>query len=374
MKTKITKNLLTVSAIFSVMGCGSGNESDQNDVKHFDFPKNKGEIINGNPAEHSSFPSIVAMIDNEGSEWCSGTLIKPDFVITAAHCIPYNAKNRKIVYGVSDVYEPCDECVHEIAQVKANQEYFPFKNYGLNDIGWLLLKEPITNAVTAEVLPEELFDVALHTGDIVQIAGYGNDSYGSYGYLNSANVPIIDFLTADGSVNGFFEGKPGKGYSLLEMVVGLDDVTAPNLCYGDSGGPTYVEYNGSIFLTGVTSRVPPGKEVECGHGAVVGLPGHYQDLTEKVYLELKNSAIGEGGSGGSDGSGGNSGSGNGGSGNVGDGSAETSSYADEPIVMLDRPSCSYSNNGYSHNKNNNNMEYGLLLGMAGLLGFRRRRD
>ena len=366
---KMKNNSLTIGAILSVVGCVSETGLNQENVKPFDSPKKEGEVINGNPAEYSSFPSIVALAGHDGSEWCSGTLIKPDFVITAAHCIPYDPGSRTIVYGVSDISQPCDGCVHEIALVKAHPEYNPSHNYGLDDIGWVLLKEPIQDAVTAEILPESVFSSALHVDDIVQIAGYGNDSNGFYGYLNSAEVPIIDFLTATGSVNGKFENKYTGSESLLkEMVVGLDNTAAPNLCYGDSGGPTYVEYNGSLFLTGVTSRVPPGKPIECGHGAVVSLPGHYQELTEKVYLELLKckgdpDCSGNGGSGGSAGTGAG-GSDVGGSG----GSAGFPGYAEEPFVMLDRTNCNYSG------KQNDNSGYGLLLGMAGLLGFRRRKD
>ncbi|MBU0470047.1 MAG: trypsin-like serine protease [Nanoarchaeota archaeon] len=376
------KKLLTLSSALLMFSCGSETK-----INSFDFPKKNPHIINGTLTDQSQFPSVAALIDYYGSEWCSGTLIKPDFIITAAHCIPSTPTSMKVVYGVSDIYQSCEDCKHEIALVKANPNYDFNGDYGWNDIGWVLLKEPIKDAVTAEVLPEKWFSSVLHIGDLVKIAGYGNDSNWNSGFLNSAEAPIIDFFTSAGSVNGNFNRNGNlnrsdgfrssfeQGASMLEMVVGLDDTGAPNLCYGDSGGPTYVEYNGSVFLTGITSRIPPGKPAECGHGAVVGLPGHYQKITEEVYLELKNCRdygdCGEEGGAGGGGAGGN-GVGDGGAGGSDSGGSSIGfpEPSEEPFVMLDRTACNYSKD----DKENSGAGYVLLLGMAGLLGLRRRKN
>ena len=94
---------------------------------------------------------------------------------------------------------------------------------------------------------------------------------------------------------------------------------------GDSGGPTYIEADGKEYLTGITSRVPPGMPQQCGHGAVVTLPGAFSDLTNERYSALLKcrdegdcSDVYDGNIGGGNGEGGN---GEGGSGAGGNGEA-----------------------------------------------------
>lgn len=334
-------------------------------VSYFNQPENETYVINGTPAEHAQFPSIVAMIDLYGSQRCSGTLIRPDLVLTAAHCIPPSPSVINIVYGSSDIYQPCDNCLHSVAEAVAHEEYDYNKAYGQNDIGWVLLDKPIEDAVTAEVLPESLFSSALHVDDIVKIVGYGVNSGWTSGRLFYGEAPITKF---------FKDGMPTNDSAELieEMVAGLDNPNTPNLCYGDSGGPTYLEYKESVFVTGVTSRVPPDVPVECGHGAVVGLPGHYEELTNQKYEELKKcrdegGCYGSGGSGGIEagGSGGSGVSGAGGSSNGAGGNVEVP-VSDEFFVVSD-DGCSCSGG------KNKNSDLGFLVGAAVIACIARRK-
>src|SRR5437870_4169995 len=66
----------TLLALFLV-GCGSAENVDSTG-------ENRGSIVGGTAT--SSFPAVGALTKN-GSPFCSGTLIAPRKVATAAHCL-----------------------------------------------------------------------------------------------------------------------------------------------------------------------------------------------------------------------------------------------------------------------------------------------
>jgi len=261
-------------------------------------PQNDTDVINGQEALHKEFPTIVALTRNNGkSEFCSGTLLKADLVLTAAHCIEsMSLKHSHVVYGHENILNCDKNCILSMHSARAHPDYVK-NNDVWYDIALILLEDKIPNATTAKLLPYDDYIPLLDDNSVVTIAGYGraytpgppqpppppkftirldpklgirfiqlNASYTS-GVLFSAEVPII-------SRNDY------------EIHVGEDDPTAPNACYGDSGGPIYVNNNGITYVTGVASRIPPNKPIECGHGVLYSLPGLYVDWIEKTYVEL----------------------------------------------------------------------------------------
>src|SRR3989344_5725901 len=98
---KMKKNIGMFSLCVLPLACSYVDDVD-NDVKagNPDQPQSETEVINGIPAEYTDFPSIVALADAYGGEMCTGTMIKEDLVLTAAHCIPYI---ESAVYGESEI-------------------------------------------------------------------------------------------------------------------------------------------------------------------------------------------------------------------------------------------------------------------------------
>lgn len=363
---KSTSAALLVSSISLMAGCRGAGDSEEAEINAADFPGHETQVINGTPGLHEDFPSIIAMT-YFGLEMCTGTLIRPDFILTAAHCVPYL---EKAVYGLSDISEACDDCSRDVFLAVDHASFDPYQDYFWKDVGWALLEKPFENAVTAEILPKEAFPQALEVGKMVTIAGYGENGVMDSGNLFYGVVPITSFFTENGPVSNPFQ-------SLEEMAVGLDDPAAPNLCYGDSGGPTYIEIDSKKYLTGITSRIPPDMPQQCGHGAVVTLPGAFANLTDERYLALLKCRDegdcsdvygGVGGSGGGSGIGGNNEGGNDESGGGGGARNPLPENHREPFVMIGDTDCNYS--GRSGRDEN-----GLLLLLAPLLlyGLRKRK-
>lgn len=51
------------------------------------FNGNNQYIIGGRIASNQEFSSVVALVDNEGRSFCTGNLIAPDIIATAGHCV-----------------------------------------------------------------------------------------------------------------------------------------------------------------------------------------------------------------------------------------------------------------------------------------------
>ncbi|MBK7825352.1 trypsin-like serine protease [Nannocystis sp.] len=216
-------------------------------------------IVGGEAAEGFEWASVVAVLtpdpdDKTFGHLCSGTLVAPRIVLTAAHCIPPNADASKIeVYFGTQMTshqratgkrfglhpDACvDECEPEamdfafveIAQDVAGVKFIPPLTSQADWDFAMVRQQPITLVGFGAVRDDEVKGAAPLRED-------------ERGYKRSV-VTIIDKFTAHGEE--VIAGSPGK-----------------DTCGGDSGGPAFVQVeDGSWRQVGVTSRgVRP-----CGSG------------------------------------------------------------------------------------------------------------
>ncbi|GAA1293196.1 S1 family peptidase [Saccharothrix xinjiangensis] len=215
-------------------------------------------IVGGTPT--SDFPDCVAVGSATG--WCcSGTLVAPDAVVTAAHCARGGCGQR--VFSGEDVRAP--------GRVVAVREAVVHPSYGASgphgDIAVLLLAEPLGTAPRA-IAPAG----ALGGASFVRLVGYGNTDFQGrtgYGRRREVDVPLAGNLPGYGA-------DPGT-----EFVAG-----APNLdrdsCNGDSGGPAYVRVGEGWLLAGATSRATDNSVRPCGDGGIYTLVSSYAEWVGSV--------------------------------------------------------------------------------------------
>ncbi|MEM7152440.1 MAG: trypsin-like serine protease [Myxococcota bacterium] len=190
----------------------------------------------GQQVETCGFPSVVAVADDVDA-YCSGTLVAPDVVLFAGHCILElgDIPPTRMLFGESVTAParsiPVTDCAYHPEFTTPNQQ----PNH---DVAYCLLAEavedvpiiPIAAGCELEGLVEGIEGTAV---------GFGADSIegSGFGLKRQVSFEISEVDTADGGLWG----------------MGADQDTQ-GICGGDSGGPLFARLaDGQLRLVGVAS-------------------------------------------------------------------------------------------------------------------------
>lgn len=164
---------------------------------------------------------------------CSGTLIAPNVVITADHCLDgqltvslgENMGQGEEIDVIQTIYPPS----------KSNEKMY-------RDIGLLVLEKDSTNDYLKVVSPQ----AKLKTGSFVEKFGYGDDTQGRFGRFENYNV-----LYQSPKICGLWRMTAAEYKTYSACYGGYKGQTA---CPGDSGGPGLTRINGERTLFSVSSK------------------------------------------------------------------------------------------------------------------------
>ena len=231
---------LLVAGLCAAAGCQMFELDQERAV-----PAAPAGITNGEPTNYESWQGVVGVVwidDYWGPLACSGSLIAPNVVLTAGHCVwdAYTGMDFRDtpeeyeIRGGADVYTDGEwfhlaEVVEAIVHPDWDGWLEPESPSTSVDIGMLLLDEEITEIEHYRLREPPEPEV----GTPGTIVGYGNS------------------LDGDFTTQGIHRMGQTTVLELTETFIQLGDPCG--LCHGDSGGGFFTEQDGEQVLTGINS-------------------------------------------------------------------------------------------------------------------------
>jgi V8-like Glu-specific endopeptidase len=224
-------------------------------------------ISGGAPTAIATAPWDVALIQRD--TLCSGSLISPIWVLTAAHCMKgVQAGDIAAYSGLSDITQRGPANQMAVVGVFTHPQWDP-ATYA-NDLALLQLQTPVAQSANVRVIPlPDSADPATWPakGSAAGISGWGSTSVTGQAssVLQGASVQVLGG-PADSQC-----GKYGSSFSSTRSICAGMPAGGIDTCQGDSGSGLVVALGDVPTLAGVTSA---------GEGcAEADFPGIYTRVT-----------------------------------------------------------------------------------------------
>lgn len=212
-------------------------------------------IVNGEPTG-SAYGNVGALLFDyfkDGisgdDEWCTGSLIAPTIFLTAAHCVVSSYTPRGSQFYVSfssDLYSKQFKYIKATGYVYDPQ--YGHDQANLHDLALIFLPANSTRGITPLELPP--------AGYLDQLSAQGKLSKALFinvGYGTSATLTGPPGFPYDGLRKTSKSEFRGLTQTWLGLLMNTNATGEGGDCYGDSGGPKFLDGNPNMVLATVTT-------------------------------------------------------------------------------------------------------------------------
>jgi secreted trypsin-like serine protease len=193
-----------------------------------------GKVIGGEDARIDDHPWQVALlvswiVDPVKAQFCGGSLVQPNWVVTAAHCVDGGTK-REDVHVLSGADKLSDTAAKRsnVEAIFVHEAYDPDTQD--NDVALLKLRDSVKGS-TIETVSASDEEEVVKWGETARVTGWGvaDDGFPSP-QLKVVGVPLQSRNKCNGPAS--YDGRITQN-----MLCAGQDAGGSDSCQGDSGGP-----------------------------------------------------------------------------------------------------------------------------------------
>lgn len=235
------------------------------------------KIVGGNNANEHSWPWQAGLILKGYGQYCAGSLINNQWILTAAHCNDFNLVRFEVHLGFDNITQTINENpkgrVYNPIVAKSHPN---FNSDTLeNDVALIKLDKPVE--YTAEIKPICLPNKQVKDGEEGYVIGWGTQAADGNGYssdlLKQVKVPI----RPDNDCTSIYYSNYKVDTQICAGVASPGNYK--DSCQGDSGGPYFMndQNEGSYYQVGIVSY-----GIQCGGDGVYTDVFAYKDWIKQV--------------------------------------------------------------------------------------------
>ena len=240
----------------------------------------QAKIVGGSKAAEGDYPWMVAIAEKSAEslfdrQFCGGSLITPNWVLTAAHCMEGETPGGiEVVARLTDLSDSSGAEIRGVRGIFIHPGYADLSGDLVNDISLILLDSAITSitplAYSRNVYPSPL-------NQVVTAIGWG-DTKSSPRYPNALQMVDLSLTPISVARRAYGSNRLDNRH-LAAIAPGKDT------CTGDSGGPLFDPIGdlGAPLILGITSF-----GLNCAKRGVPGIyanVGNYVDWIDAFLAE-----------------------------------------------------------------------------------------